>query len=330
MLYNTAILVAFLAAAITANVQPGQLLPRDKHLPPQISAVLHHHNSSGPKFFTRGQDKAAAFFRGGNFNISGFVSFEYLASSNATEVRAELTGFSTELMQLANGQGFLYHIHEFPVPSDGNCSATGGHLDPTNYTEARPCVPPQVTPVISIHKRQLDGTLGNLNASFTSLQHSLPILTNLTGPLEVSTPVSSPSAAASATSTSSSVNASSSPLQQCQEGDLSGYGGKLRPVSGAVNTSFQDIYLQWTGPASAIILEKSVVIHLPNKTRIACANITAVQVNGSVNSTVLVNATVSSSLSSSSGTAPSPPTSSASKIFSPFLYLVILAILCSA
>ncbi|KAF2100412.1 Cu,Zn superoxide dismutase-like protein [Rhizodiscina lignyota] len=34
---------------------------------------------------------------------------------------------------------YLYHIHELPVPSDGNCTATLGHLDPYGRGETPPC-----------------------------------------------------------------------------------------------------------------------------------------------------------------------------------------------
>ncbi|KAE9965759.1 hypothetical protein BLS_007416 [Venturia inaequalis] len=34
---------------------------------------------------------------------------------------------------------FLYHIHERAVPSDGNCTGTGAHLDPTARGETPPC-----------------------------------------------------------------------------------------------------------------------------------------------------------------------------------------------
>ena len=33
----------------------------------------------------------------------------------------------------------VYHIHEKPVPEDGNCTATGAHLDPYKRGEAPPC-----------------------------------------------------------------------------------------------------------------------------------------------------------------------------------------------
>lgn len=33
----------------------------------------------------------------------------------------------------------MYHIHEYPVPSNGSCDATGDHLDPENRGESPPC-----------------------------------------------------------------------------------------------------------------------------------------------------------------------------------------------
>ncbi|KAK3366441.1 superoxide dismutase, partial [Podospora didyma] len=37
------------------------------------------------------------------------------------------------------GGAFSYHIHVNPVPSDGNCTKTLGHLDPFSEGEAVPC-----------------------------------------------------------------------------------------------------------------------------------------------------------------------------------------------
>lgn len=33
----------------------------------------------------------------------------------------------------------VYHVHGLPVPADGNCTETLGHLDPTNRGEYYPC-----------------------------------------------------------------------------------------------------------------------------------------------------------------------------------------------
>jgi hypothetical protein len=33
----------------------------------------------------------------------------------------------------------VYHVHEKPVPTDGNCTGTGAHLDPYKRGETPPC-----------------------------------------------------------------------------------------------------------------------------------------------------------------------------------------------
>ena len=35
----------------------------------------------------------------------------------------------------------MYHIHVNPVTANGTCNSTGGHLDPANNGETRPCNP---------------------------------------------------------------------------------------------------------------------------------------------------------------------------------------------
>ncbi|KIW18755.1 hypothetical protein PV08_03044 [Exophiala spinifera] len=66
-------------------------------------------------------------------------------------IQGQITGVSSE-----NGTGvnfnvnffnfpdasigpFSYHIHVYPVPEDGNCTATGGHLNPYTRGETPPC-----------------------------------------------------------------------------------------------------------------------------------------------------------------------------------------------
>lgn len=39
----------------------------------------------------------------------------------------------------ATGGPFMYHLHAKPVPADGNCTATGAHLDPYHYGEDKAC-----------------------------------------------------------------------------------------------------------------------------------------------------------------------------------------------
>jgi hypothetical protein len=46
--------------------------------------------------------------------------------------------FPLRLTFTAN-QSLEYHVHVFPVPEDGNCSRTGGHLDPYGVTDGYIC-----------------------------------------------------------------------------------------------------------------------------------------------------------------------------------------------
>jgi len=128
------------------------------------------------------------------------------------------------------GSGFMYHIHEKAVPSNGNCTATGAHLDPFARGEDPPC--------------------DNTNPA------------------------------------------------SCQVGDLSGKHGTCASIPGC-SKNFTDKYLSLTPGDKSYIGDKSIVIHYPNKTRIACANFALGNVSASSNS----SSSSGSSTSSASGTA---------------------------
>lgn len=55
--------------------------------------------------------------------LSGDVKFTG-ASNGSVSVEVDLSGFPSV------GGPFSYHVHTAPVPSDGNCTGTEGHLDP--------------------------------------------------------------------------------------------------------------------------------------------------------------------------------------------------------
>jgi hypothetical protein len=59
------------------------------------------------------------------------------ANANGTGVMfsVNFTGFPSE----SEYGPFVYHIHNMAVPADGNCTATLGHLDPTDRGEYHPC-----------------------------------------------------------------------------------------------------------------------------------------------------------------------------------------------
>ncbi|KAJ4329544.1 hypothetical protein N0V95_010197, partial [Ascochyta clinopodiicola] len=51
----------------------------------------------------------------------------------------EFTLNITNLPDQAAYGPFAWHIHALPVPGDGNCTATAGHLDPQNAGELYMC-----------------------------------------------------------------------------------------------------------------------------------------------------------------------------------------------
>lgn len=84
-------------------------------------------------------------------NPAGVTYQAILPNVNTTGIRGSISGTSGP-----GGQGvqynvnfygfpsqalapFIYHIHERPVPADGNCTGTGPHLDPTLRGEQPPC-----------------------------------------------------------------------------------------------------------------------------------------------------------------------------------------------
>ncbi|KAF3000132.1 hypothetical protein E8E13_004807 [Curvularia kusanoi] len=106
----------------------------------------------------------------------------------------------------ADGGPFMYHIHEKPVPSDGNCSGTGAHLDPYKRGQLTLC--------------------------------------------DAGEPDS------------------------CEVGDLSGKHGNITAENWS--TEYTDIYVSTRPDSKAYFGNLSVVIHLSDKTRIACANFTQI------------------------------------------------------
>jgi hypothetical protein len=107
----------------------------------------------------------------------------------------------------AEGGPFMYHLHAKPVPSDGNCTGTGAHLDPYMRGEVPLCDP--------------------------------------TKP------------------------------ETCQTGDLSGKFGNMTTQDWS--QEYVDEYSSTIPGEAAYFGNLSVVVHLSNKTRIACANFTMVE-----------------------------------------------------
>ncbi|EGW33626.1 uncharacterized protein SPAPADRAFT_60963 [Spathaspora passalidarum NRRL Y-27907] len=75
----------------------------------------------------QGVTYVAKFVPNSKSNISGTVQFE-AAKNGSVLVNVDVQGLPSQ------GGPFPYHIHEKPVPSDGNCTGTLGHLNPFNGT----------------------------------------------------------------------------------------------------------------------------------------------------------------------------------------------------
>jgi len=78
------------------------------------SAPVVSDSPEGAKYVAKFDDK-----------LQGSVEFSS-ASNGSVTVNVDLDGFPS------SGGPFTYHIHEAPVPSDGNCTGTKLHLNPYN------------------------------------------------------------------------------------------------------------------------------------------------------------------------------------------------------
>jgi hypothetical protein len=59
----------------------------------------------------------------------------------------------------------VYHIHEKPVPADGNCTGTGAHLDPYKRGEVPIC---DAAKPESCQTGDLSGKFGNFTTTASS------------------------------------------------------------------------------------------------------------------------------------------------------------------
>ncbi|KAI4729370.1 hypothetical protein E4T49_02850 [Aureobasidium sp. EXF-10728] len=119
-LLKTVAAIAVLATAVTAQSDTTPVTGK------LGNATVQKNNPAGVAYI-------ATLSPNSKSNISGNVLA--LTSSDMVGVNFQiaLTGLPSE------GGPFLYHIHDYPVPADGNCTATGAHVDPFVRGEAPPC-----------------------------------------------------------------------------------------------------------------------------------------------------------------------------------------------
>ncbi|PLW21537.1 hypothetical protein PCANC_04014 [Puccinia coronata f. sp. avenae] len=142
----------------------------------------------------------------GNQNITGQFNFQLIPGVRLVVVDVNLSG-----LQKPPGFGeYSYHVHVNPVGADGNCQATGGHLDLFNVGANGSC---------DFHQPHL-----------------------------------------------------------CQTGDLSGKFGKISSAQDTASIHYIEPFLRFYPPERSIF-GRSVVLHAPDSTRLACGNITAFNQN---------------------------------------------------
>ncbi|KAF8429719.1 superoxide dismutase [Tirmania nivea] len=71
----------------------------------------------------------------GGTKLSGGIIFSPSTDNGGVKVEVNLHSFPME------GGPFTYHIHDQPVPADGNCTLTLAHLDPFIRGQKVPCDP---------------------------------------------------------------------------------------------------------------------------------------------------------------------------------------------
>lgn len=88
-----------------------------------VSSFLAFANAAAP--ISDDSPKGASYVANFDGTVSGSVGFKTV-SNGSVEVSVDLAGLPSQ------GGPFLYHVHEYRVPANGSCLATGGHLNPYN------------------------------------------------------------------------------------------------------------------------------------------------------------------------------------------------------
>jgi len=108
----------FLAAALFAAAISAQNVEN-----PEPAAAIYD-NPVGKSY--------SATFNGAK-GVTGRLTFVAGDGGHGVDVTVKLSGFEDVLGP------YGYHIHDQPVPADGNCTATKAHLDPYGRGQVTPC-----------------------------------------------------------------------------------------------------------------------------------------------------------------------------------------------
>jgi hypothetical protein len=86
----------------------------------------------------------------------------------------------------ATGGPFMYHLHEKPVPADGNCTGTGAHLDPYKRGEVPIC---DATKPETCQTGDLSGKFGNITAGELSAEYVAVTMSHMRIPILTTTQI---------------------------------------------------------------------------------------------------------------------------------------------
>ncbi|KAI4155265.1 MAG: hypothetical protein LQ340_001098 [Diploschistes diacapsis] len=188
-------------------------------------------------------------------NPLGATYMAMLPCSNSTPIRGSVLGttnsngsgidFTVSLDHIpVTGGPYIYHIHQYPVPSTGNCTGTGAHLDPENRGEEPGC---DITKPETCQVGDLAGKFPFL-PSFLALSSPPTFVRNDLRKHSVSFP----------TGTSGHVLA-------------------RKNVTADLHLRYLDLFVSSEPGTPAFFGNRSLVVHDGSGDRIACANFTALQ-----------------------------------------------------
>ncbi|KAI4152271.1 MAG: hypothetical protein LQ340_003000 [Diploschistes diacapsis] len=106
--------------------------------------------------------------------ITGSVLATTGAGGTGVTFNINFTGFPS----VAEYGPFVYHIHELAVPADGNCTATLGHLDPTQRGELHAC---EAQAPQTCQAGDLAGKHGNVTAQTWTVSYTDNYLSTVQG-----------------------------------------------------------------------------------------------------------------------------------------------------
>jgi hypothetical protein len=151
-------IVTFLAAASVVSAQ-SSTIPA-----PQITD-----SPSGPGgYIATLPEKAGS-------NLRGYIAAASAIDGKGVKFFVSFTGIP------ATGGPFMYHIHEKPVPADGNCTATGAHLDPYKRGEVPICdaSKPETCQTGDLSGKFGNATSGSFSAEYVLLHHIHSCMTRI-------------------------------------------------------------------------------------------------------------------------------------------------------